>query len=95
VVAYACNSSYLGGLPKQIRKQVQDPTSNNKNLSVVVHTCQPSYLRSTDKKIVVHASQGINSRPYQKITKVKRAEGVAQVVEALSSNPSTASHSKK
>jgi hypothetical protein len=64
---------------------------------VVVHAYHPTFTRNVNRKIVVQADLGINSRPYSKITKVKMSEGVAQMIahlpskhKALTSNSSTA-----
>jgi hypothetical protein len=63
---------------------------------MIVHACYPSYKGSLRKRITVQADLGINTRPYLKNNKTKRAGGVTQVVEylpskckVLSSNPST------
>jgi hypothetical protein len=63
----------------------------------LAQACHPSYTGSLNRRIAVQASPDINVRPFpKKITKAKRAGGVAQVVEclpskfkALSSKPST------
>jgi hypothetical protein len=54
------------------------------------------HMGSVNRRTVVQAGQGINVRPISKITKVKRAGNMAEVIEqlpskheALSSNPST------
>jgi hypothetical protein len=39
----------------------------------MVHAFHPSYSGSVNRKIVVKAGPGINTRPYWKITKTKRA----------------------
>jgi hypothetical protein len=57
---------------------------------------------STNKRIMVQAGLGVKRDPISKITKDKRAGGVAQVVkclpnkcEALSSIPTSKTHLKK
>jgi predicted Zn-ribbon and HTH transcriptional regulator len=65
-----------------------------------LHAC-PSYSGGINKRITVQATPGEKPRDsIQKITKARRAEGVAQVVEpnkckALNFNPSTEKKEKK
>jgi hypothetical protein len=58
---------------------------------VVACACWPSYKGSINRRITVHAVQGTKERPYLKITKEKRAGGMAYVVEHLCSKPETLS----
>jgi hypothetical protein len=64
-VAYFCNPSYSGGRDQEDHslrpvqaKNLQGPISTNEKLSVVMHTCHPSYVGSTNKRIVVQARPG-------------------------------------
>jgi hypothetical protein len=57
----------------------------NQGPGVVSHACQPSYVGSTNREIVVQASLGINKDPISKITNTKRAGGMVQMVECLPS----------
>jgi hypothetical protein len=69
----------------------------------VVHACNSSYLGNREiGRIMVQTSLGKKRDPISKITRAKRAGGVAQVVEplpskckALSSNPKTKKKKKK
>jgi hypothetical protein len=68
------------------------PHLNRKKLGVVVHICHPSNCRKPKTRPV----WGKKEDPISKITRAKRAGGVAQEVqqllasaEALSSNPGT------
>jgi hypothetical protein len=61
-----------------------DPISTNIKLGVVVCTCHPSYMGSINRRIAVKASLGIKGRPDQKITKLKKARSMTQVIEDLS-----------
>jgi hypothetical protein len=61
----------------------------------------PTMQESTDRRMDVQASLGINRDPISKIANAKRAEGVTQLVEhqsskpkTLSTNPSTAKKKK-
>jgi hypothetical protein len=51
---------------------------------MVAHICHPRSGGTTNKKIIVQAKSKILS---QKQPEQKRAEGMAQAVECLSSNP--------
>jgi hypothetical protein len=69
---------------------------------MMVYACHSRYARSTNRRTMALVGQGINARPYLKITKAKRTSGVAQVIEhmatqykTLSSIPSTATKKKK
>jgi hypothetical protein len=62
------------GQPGQ--NSLRNPISMEKKLGRVVHACHPSNGRKQD--------------PISIITRAKRAGGVAQAVEHLNSNPSTA-----
>jgi hypothetical protein len=72
-------------------------------MCAVASTCHPSYTGSTNRRIVVQTSLRIKQDPTSNITNVKRASGVAQVVEcppskheeALSSTTSTNSPKNK
>jgi hypothetical protein len=44
-------------------------------------------MESINKRIVVQVSQGIETRPYSKITKAKRASGMSSVLEYLEFKP--------
>jgi hypothetical protein len=64
---------------------------------MVACACYLSYPRNVNKRIMVHANPGNNTRPYlKKMAKGKMTEGMALVVEylpskhkSLSSNSST------
>jgi hypothetical protein len=50
----------------------------------MAHACHSSYTGNINRRVSVQANQDINVKPYfRKITKVKRAGGVGQVVELL------------
>jgi hypothetical protein len=50
-----------------------------------MHTCHPSYMGSINRRNFVQTGLGINMSPDSKITKIKRAGEVVQVVEHLPS----------
>jgi hypothetical protein len=50
------------GQPRQ--KSSRGPSSTNKKLGVVMHTCPPCYGGSINRRIVVYANLGIKARPF-------------------------------
>jgi hypothetical protein len=97
-MTYACNPSYLGGgelkdlgSSPALAKSLQDSISANK-LSVVIHVCKFQLSAGSWSE----ASPSKNTRTCTKITKAKKAGGVARVIECvlskyevMSSNPSS------
>jgi hypothetical protein len=92
----------LGGLQfkDSFSKQMARPHLKQYRLGMLLCTCHPSYARSTNR-IVVQGRQGIQARPYMKMTKDKiragapssMAQGTEHLTskhEALRSNPSMA-----
>jgi hypothetical protein len=69
------NPSYSGGKGQEgygLRptqgKSSQDPHLNQQklNLNLMAHTCYPSYTGRINRRTVVQASPGVNTRPYLK-----------------------------
>jgi hypothetical protein len=74
VVAHAYNPRYLGGRdqeqhsskPTPGKKLVRPPPISDNKLRVVMHAYHPSYTRDINRRILVQASLGNNTRPYLK-----------------------------
>jgi hypothetical protein len=47
---------------------------------MVIHACDSNYVRGVNRRTIVQVSWGKNQDPIQKITKAKRAGGMAQVI---------------
>jgi hypothetical protein len=66
----------------QADKKLLLPPPNLNKPSVVVHTCDSNYTRGQGwEDCILKPALGKNMRPYLKITKAKRAGGMAQVEE--------------
>jgi hypothetical protein len=78
-----------GPLGKKVSNTSTQPKKKQKkNLGMVAHTCHPSYTESINRSISVQVDLGIHKRSYSKNKKkLKRAGGVAPVVEHMHSQP--------
>jgi hypothetical protein len=82
---HICNPSYLqsGGLQFLVSPGKQQDLISK--AGVVMHTCHPSYVGGINRIVGVQASLCVMLEPNRKITKSKRAGGMAHMIECLPS----------